>query len=113
MQEPFVGTKSVDFMSTTSGVWRREVIDSGIKFDKFFVGYGILEDAHFSLRAKRNWKLLQCGDAMCTDLVGVGGRSGSWIIGYRSVINYYYVFSDICGPLTKIQKFRFFRFQVF
>jgi hypothetical protein len=29
------------------------------------------------------------------------------------VINYYYVFSDMVGPLSASQKFRFFRFQAF
>ena len=41
-------------MSTSCAVWRREiVVDSGLRFDPFFRDFGVLEDAHFSLRARR------------------------------------------------------------
>jgi hypothetical protein len=29
------------------------------------------------------------------------------------VVNYYFVFTDVAGPLSKRQKFRFWRFQLF
>src|SRR6185295_14617818 len=63
MQPPFSGVRSVDFMTTSCAVWRSEVFESGLRFDPFFRDYGVLEDAHLSLKAGREWELLQCGDA--------------------------------------------------
>ncbi len=113
MQPPFSGTRPVDFMTTACAVWRREVLDSGLRFDPFFRDYGVLEDAHFSLRAGRNWELLQCGDAICEELRAPGGRTTRRKIGYKSVANYYYVFKEVSGPLTLRHQYRFWRFQLF
>ncbi len=113
LQAPFGGTREVDFMTTACAVWRRRVFDSGLRFDLFFQDYGVLEDAHFSLRASRQWKLLQCGDARCLELHSPSGRVNSQKIGYKCVVNYYYVFKDIAGPLSWRQKYRFWRFQAF
>jgi GT2 family glycosyltransferase len=113
LQPPFSGVRKVDFMTTSCAVWRREVFDSGLRFDPFFRDFGVLEDAHFSLRAGRQWKLLQCGDARCTHLHSPNGRTDSRRIGYKCVVNYYYVFQDIVRPLTWHHKMRFWRFQAF
>jgi glycosyltransferase involved in cell wall biosynthesis len=113
LQPPFNGVRRVDFMTTSCAVWRREVFDSGLRFDPFFRDYGVLEDAHFSLRAARQWELLQCGDARCTHLHSPNGRTDSRRIGYKCVVNYYYVFQDIVRPLTWHHKMRFWRFQAF
>jgi GT2 family glycosyltransferase len=113
LQPPFSGVREVDFMTTACAIWRREVFDSGLQFDPFFRDYGVLEDAHFSLRAGRRWKLLQCGDARCVELHAPGGRVDNRKIGYKCVVNYYYVFRDVAGPLTWRQKYRFWQFQAF
>lgn len=113
LQEPFTGTRPVDFMTTACAVWRREVFDSGLRFHTFFRDYGVLEDAHFSLRAGRNWHLLQSGDAHCVELRSPGGRVDRRTIGYKCVVNYYFVFRDIVGPLSPAHKFRFWRYQAF
>jgi hypothetical protein len=94
-------------------VWRRAVFDSGLRFDPFFKDYGVLEDAHFSLRAAKTWKLLQCGDARCIHLASPSGRVDRRKIGYKYVVNYYYVFQDVVRPLTLANKGRFWRFQAF
>ena len=113
MQPPFSGIRPVDFMTTACAVWRREVFDAGLRFDLFFRDYGVLEDTHFSLRAGRSWKLVQCGDARCRELHALGGRVNRRRIGYKCVVNYYYVFGDIARPLQWRQKMRFWRFQAF
>lgn len=113
MQAPFSGIRKVDFMTTACAMWRREVFESGLRFDPFFCNYGVLEDAHLSLRAGRNWELLQCGDARCRELSAPGGRTDSRSIGYKCVVNYYYVFRDIVRPLTWRHRARFWRFQAF
>lgn len=113
LQPPFTGTRPVDFVTTACAVWRRRVFDEGHRFDEFFRDFGVLEDAHFSLRAGRKWRLLQCGDAHCIELHAPNGRENRKKIGFKSVVNYHYVFNDIGGPLTRRQKYRFWRFQAF
>jgi glycosyltransferase involved in cell wall biosynthesis len=112
-QPSFSGVRPVDFMTTSCALWRREVLDSGLRFDDFFSDYGVLEDAHFSLRAGRRWQLLQCGDARCSHLSSTNGRVDRRKLGYKYVVNYYYVFKDIVRPLTLRRKVRFWRFQAF
>lgn len=113
MQPPFEGTRRVEFMTTSCAVWRREVFDAGLRFDPFFRDYGVLEDAHFSLRAGRRWQLLQCGDAHCVELHSPNGRVDRRKVGYKYVVNYYYVFQDVVRPLTWRHKARFWRYQAF
>lgn len=113
LQPPFNGLREVDFMTTSCAVWRKQVFDNGLRFDRFFSDYGMLEDAHLSLKAGLEWKLLQCGDARCIHLQSANARSPRIKIGYKSVINYYYVFQDIVKPLTLSHQLRFWRFQLF
>lgn len=113
LQPPFTGTRTVDFMTTACAVWRREVFDSGLRFHDFFKDYGVLEDAHLSLRAAAKWILLQTGDARCQELRSPNGRVDRRKLGFKSVANYYFVFRDVAGPLSPAQKFRFWRFQTF
>jgi glycosyltransferase involved in cell wall biosynthesis len=113
LQPPFTGVRNVDFMTSSCAVWRREVLDSGLRFDLFFRDYGMLEDAHFALMAGRSWDLLQCGDAHCLHLHSPRGRANRRKIGYKCVVNYYYVFQDVVKPLTWRHKFNFFRYQAF
>lgn len=113
LQPPFRGVREVDYMTTACAVWRRGVIDEGLRFDPFFADFGVLEDAHFSLRAGRHWRLLQCGDARAEELHAPGGRSDRRAIGFKVVVNYHYVFRSIAGPLSIAQRFRFWRFQAF
>ena len=113
MQPPFSGVRDVDFMTTSCAVWRQEVFGSGLRFDEFFRDYGVLEDAHLSLRAGRDWNLLQSGEARCSHLASPNGRTPRRRLGYKYVVNYYYVFQDIVRPLTWRHKVRFWRFQAF
>ena len=113
LQPPFTGTRPVDFLSTSCAVWRAEVFADGLRFDPFFRDYGVLEDAHLSLRAGKTWTLLQCGDARCRELSAPGGRVSTRNVGRKSVVNYWYTFTSVAGPLTPGQRFRFWRFQTF
>ncbi|MCC6327267.1 MAG: glycosyltransferase family 2 protein [Acidobacteria bacterium] len=113
LQPPFTGTREVDFMTTACAVWRRQVFDSGLRFSPFFTDYGVLEDAHLSLKARSKWKLMQCGDAHCEELHSPNGRVSRRRIGFKCVVNYYFVFIDIVGPLSVAHKWRFWRFQAF
>lgn len=113
-QAPFAGTRDVDFMTTACTAYRASILKNEVQFDPFFIGYGILEDAHLALSVKKKgYTLLQNGDAKCIELSSSSGRSNRKVIGERTVVNYYYVFKSICGPLTANQKLRFFRYQAF
>lgn len=113
LQAPFSGVREVDFMTTSCTVWRREVFESGLSFHPFFRDYGMLEDAHFALRARRRWRLLLNGDARCVHLQSPNGRVNRRRLGYKCVVNYYFVFADIVRPLTWRHQWRFWRFQAF
>lgn len=113
LQPPFKGVRSIDYMTTACAVWRREVFADNLRFNSFFRDYGVLEDAHFSLHAGRKWSLLQSGDALCEELHSPNGRVNRRQIGYKCVVNYYFVFRDIARPLSFRQKYRFWRYQSF
>lgn len=112
LQPPFNGVREVDFMTTACAVWRRAVFAEQ-DFDPFFRDYGMLEDAHFALRARRRWKLWQCGNARCAHLHSPHGREDLRKLGFKRVVNYYFVFQDVARPLTWRQQWRFWRFQTF
>jgi glycosyltransferase involved in cell wall biosynthesis len=113
LQPPFSGVRQVNFMTTACAVWRHEVVAGGLRFDSFFQDYGMLEDAHFSLKAGREWDLWQCGDARCIEMSSPNGRVDRRKIGFKCVVNYYFVFQDIVRPLTWRHKARFWRYQAF
>lgn len=113
LQAPYTGTKIMDFLSSNCAVWRREVFTKGLRFSEFFKDYGVLEDAHFSLRAGKEWKLLECGDAKCQHFHASGGRSSPRIVAQKTAINYRYVFMDIVPHRTLKQDLRFWLVQFF
>jgi glycosyltransferase involved in cell wall biosynthesis len=112
-QPPYKGTREIDSMGSGCVVWRREVFSDGLRFSSFFRGYAVLEDHHFALKARRKWVLLESGDARCVHNHAPSGRADRRRIGVMCVVNYYFVFNDVAGPLTARQKLRFWAYQVF
>ncbi|MBX9602057.1 MAG: glycosyltransferase [Bryobacteraceae bacterium] len=112
LQHPHEGIRELDFMGTSCAVWRREVLDQGLRFDEFFRDYGVLEDAHMALRARRHWKLLECGSARCLHLRAGGGRTEPWKVAWKTAVNYRYVFMDIVPERTWSHELRFWRVQL-
>ncbi len=112
LQPPHDGIRELDFMGAGSAVWRRQVFDDGLRFSRFFVGYGVLEDAHFALRAARHWKLLEYGPAHCQHLRSPRARADSRAIGRMSAVNYRFVFIDIVPQRSLGQELRFWRVQL-
>ena len=108
---PFEGSREVDFITTACAVWRRAVFNSGLRFNESFEGYAVVEDAHFALRARANWRLLQCGSARCIELHAPGGRVSRRELGYKKVYNYRYLFVDIVRQRTRKQELRFWYVQ--
>ena len=115
MQPAFSGLRPVDIMTSACTVYRREVFtEHGLNFHRFFQEYGMLEDSHLALSVqKKGYVNRQCGDALCDELNSSSGRSNQYIIGFKTCVNYYYVFNSICGPLTFKQRLFFFRYQLF
>lgn len=113
LQPPHEGVREIDFMGSNCAVWRREVIDSGLRFSEFFVGYGMLEDTHFALRAKQRWTLLECGRAHCVHLHAKSGRENHRMIARKTAENYRYVFMDLVPERSFRQEFYFWRVQFF
>lgn len=113
LQQPHSGLREIQCMGAGCAVWRREVFENGLRFSTFFSDYGILEDAHLALSAGKSWKLLENGAARCVHLHSPKARANRQRIGYKCVVNYYFVFRDTVGPLTVTQQFRFWRFQAF
>lgn len=111
MQPPHDGVREIDFMGSNCGVWRQEVFKSGLRFDVFFRDYGVLEDAHFALRAGRTWRLVECGKARCVHLHAMGGRSNARVVARKTATNYRYVFLDIVHDRTIWHELRFWRVQ--
>jgi len=112
LQPPHEGLREVDFMTTSNAVWRREVFDEGLRFSEFFTGYGVLEDAHFALRAGRRWRQIENGRARCVHLRSPRARVDLRRLGWMSAVNYRYVFVDIVPERTLRQELRFWRVQL-
>lgn len=113
LQPPHDGVRDIDFMGSNCALWRKEVFDEGLRFSEFFTDYGVLEDAHFALRAHRRWKILECGRARCIHLRSGGGRSSKRVVTRKTAVNYRFVFMDLVPRRTLGQEFRFWRVQVF
>lgn len=111
MQPPHEGIREIDFMGSNCAVWRRQVLDEGLRFDPFFSDYGVLEDAHFALRARRRWKLVECGRARCRHLHSPGGRASKQRVAWKTAVNYRYVFLDIVPHRTWRQNWNFWKVQ--
>ena len=110
LRPPHDGLVELDFMGAGCAVWRREVFDSGLRFSAFFTGHGVLEDAHFALRAGRRWRLMENGRARCTHLRS--SRIDPRRLGRQSAVNYRYVFIDVVPRRSLIQELRFWRVQL-
>lgn len=110
LRAPHEELVEIDFMGAGCAVWRREVFASGLRFSAFFTGHGVLEDAHFALRAGRRWRLLENGMARCTHLKS--SRVDPRRLGRQSAVNYRFVFVDIVPRRTLAQELRFWRVQL-
>jgi glycosyltransferase involved in cell wall biosynthesis len=112
LQPPHDSTREIDFMGTGCALWRRDVFADGLRFDSFFIGHGVMEDAQLALRARRRWKLLECGLARCRHLHSPRGRENKRLTARKTATNYRYLFVTIVPRRTWRQEIRFWRVQV-
>lgn len=111
LQPPHNGVREIDYMGSNCGVWRKQVFDRGLRFDAFFADFGVLEDAHLSLCARRKWKLWECGSARCYHYPSPRGRVNSRKLAWKTAVNFRYVFMDIVPARTWRQEVRFWLVQ--
>ncbi|MFH7018020.1 glycosyltransferase family 2 protein [Flavobacterium sp. FlaQc-47] len=80
----------VDLLIGMSMAFRKVVVDN-IKFSKFFEGYGLYEDADFSLRALRFGKNAINTNAHLSHFHAASGRPNQYKYGKMVVRNGYYI----------------------
>jgi len=112
LQPPHDGIREIDFMGTSCAVWRKEVFLTGLRFSDYFTGYGILEDAHFALRAKKeDWLLQESGRAHCVHRHSPLSRYDARRVSRISTVNHRFVFIDLIRDRTIVQELRFWLVQ--
>ncbi|HEY8831235.1 MAG TPA: glycosyltransferase [Gemmatimonadaceae bacterium] len=112
MQPPHEGIREIDFAGSNCVVWRREVFDDGLRFDEFFADYGVVEDAHLALSARRRgWKMWEAGRARCVHMHSPRGRVSARRVARKTAVNYRFLFVDIVPTRTLGQELRFWRVQ--
>lgn len=113
LQPPHDGIREIDFMGANCAVWRRQVFREGLRFSDFFVDYGMVEDAHLALSARRRgWKIWEAGRALCRHMHSLRGRVSKRSVARKTAVNYRFLFVDIVPNRSLRQEFRFWRVQL-
>lgn len=113
LQPAHDGIREIDLMGANCAVWRREVFAGGLQFSPFFVDYGVVEDAHLALSARRRgWKIWEAGRARCVHMHSPRGRVSKRSVARKTAVNYRFVFVDIVPNRTLYQELRFWRVQI-
>jgi len=112
LQPPHEGVREIDCVGSGCTVWRAEVFEQGVRFAPFFTDYGVVEDAHLALQArKRGWRILEYGPARCVHLHASGGRTSTRRVARKTAVNYRFLFVDIVPRRTIYQELRFYLVQ--
>ena len=112
LQPPHDGVREIDFMGTNCAVWRRAPFDRGLRLSPFFTDYGVAEDAHLALTARRQgWRIVELGRARCVHLHSPRGRASQRRVARKTAVNYRFLFVDIVPRRTAGQELRFWRVQ--
>lgn len=85
------GRMEVEWLQGGLTLWRSEVfLIEG--YSRFFENWGYAEDAEFSLRVGRKYKLICTPEAKCQHLHVEGGRGSAFTVGNMVIRNRYYIF---------------------
>ena len=95
--KPFVGVRQVDILNGNAMAFRRTVLNEN-RFSAFFHGYSWGEDLEISLRVRRKWQILWCGDARVVHNHAAGGRPPSFAKGVMEVRNRYFIRNRYSKP---------------
>ena len=106
--KPFSGTREADIFPGGACAIRREVFQF-MRFSEFFVGYSWGEDVEMSLRIRRHWRVLCCGDARVfhRGLLSTGGRPAAFTKGQMEVRNRYFIWKRYSANAPLGDRIRF------
>lgn len=104
--KPFKGVREVDMLPGCAMAFRREVLGEH-RFSEFFYGYAQGEDLEMSLRVRRDWKILWCGDALVFHNHASGGRPPSFSKGVMEVRNRHFIWKRHSGDVSLNDRLRF------
>jgi GT2 family glycosyltransferase len=104
--KPFRGVRPVDVLSGCSMAFRRSIFDQH-RFSEFFYGYAQGEDLEMSLRVRRHWQIMWCGDAPCIHNHAPSGRPASFQKGVMEVRNRYFIWKRYSVDARLKDKIRF------
>lgn len=104
--KPFSGVRDVDLFPGYAFAVRRQVFEH-IRFSGFFDGYSYGEDVEMSLRIKRHWRVLNCGDARVVHNVSPGGRPAAFDKGRMEVRNRYFIWRRYTRHASLLNRVRF------
>lgn len=112
LMKPFSGVRAVDVLPGCAFALRREVLNRE-RFSEFFEGYSQGEDMEMSLRVRRHWALLCCGDARARHEAAPGGRPDPYRKGFMEVRNRYFIWKRYSPDAGRLDRFRFWADVVF
>lgn len=95
--QPFWGVRQVDILNGNAMAFRRQVLTEN-RFSAFFHGYSMGEDKEISLRIRRKWQVLWCGDARVVHNHAPGGRPPSFHKGSMDFRNQYFIRNRYAKP---------------
>lgn len=95
--KPFTGVRQVDILNGNAMAFRRNVLHEN-RFSAFFHGYSWGEDLEISLRVRRKWQILWCGDARVVHNHAAGGRPASFSKGVMEVRNRSFIRNRYAKP---------------
>lgn len=107
IQKPFSGTREIDIVAGGACAWNLEKLREIGGFSEFFIGYAQGEDLESSLRMRKKYKILWCGDAHCLHLHEGSGRPNLAIKGKMEVYNRHYIWFYLTDDITLSDRLKF------
>lgn len=106
--KPFSGVRDVDIFPGGACLIRRSVFSSE-RFSEFFAGYSYGEDVEMSLRIRRKWRVVCCGDAHVWHygIQSKGGRPAPFTKGRMEVRNRYFIWRRYSPHASLLNRIRF------
>jgi len=104
----FSGLRDVDIFQGGACAIRREVFETE-RFSEFFQGYAYGEDVEMSMRVRRRWRVVMCGDAHIFHRgtsSTVGGRPDGFIKGKMEVINRHFIWNRYSSRSSFLNRVR-------
>jgi GT2 family glycosyltransferase len=107
--KPFTGTRDVDIFPGGACLIRRTIFSSE-RFSEFFAGYSYGEDVEMSLRIRRKWRVVCCGDAHVWHygIQSKGGRPAPYTKGRMEVRNRYFIWKRYSPHASLLNRIRFY-----